>query len=326
MSRMLAIGFNGCRDGVSWLAIRRFRRLTLGLFGLVAIALLLLALVPARAHAQSGTYWLPQSGNFSDNSNWSAGSPYFYQNAYIDNGGTAIADQTGADAHSLYLGDSNGSGTITQSAGTASIFLLGLGFGGNGTYNLNGGVLSVAEVENGSGAAFNFGGGVFQCNYSPYDNISTNMPVTLTGGSATVDVENWASVNFSGNFSGSGSLTKIGSGILGLYGSVNYNGNIQVDTGWFNLAGSGQVTSTSQYVGDSGMATFTQSSATNTASQLALGYGASDSGTYNLTGGICVASTVNVGLAGTGVFTQSSGSAQFTSLLRRYLFDGQWHL
>ena len=203
---------------------------------LACMILLLAVLVPERAHAQSGTYWLPQSGNFSDNSNWSAGSPYFYQNAYIDNGGTAIADQTGADAHSLYLGDSNGSGTITQSAGTASIFLLGLGFGGNGTYNLNGGVLSVAEVENGSGAAFNFGGGVFQCNYSPYDNISANMPVNLTGGSATVDVENYASVNFSGNFSGSGSLTKIGSGILDLSGSVNYTGNVQINSGWLNLS------------------------------------------------------------------------------------------
>ena len=336
MSGILSVRFNGRKGDFSRLVVGRFRGLAIRLFSLAAIMFLLPALMPVRAKAQSYDYWLPQSGDFSVSSNWSGGLPFQY--ACIDNGGTAIVNQTGAYVDGLFLGDSNGSGTvqltganvyfspayvgwngtgtITQSAGAASIPFLDLSAnnGVQGTYNLNGGTLSVNELENGSGAAFNFGGGVFQCTDPyPWNNISTNMPVNLTGGSATVDT-GISGVVFSENVSGSGSLTKIGSGFLDLSGSVNYNGNLQVSSGTLNLTATGQITSSNQYVGDNGTAAFSQFSATNSASQLTLGYGASDSGTYTLTGGVCVAGTANVGLAGTGVFTQSNGSAQFTSL------------
>ena len=310
MSGFLAINFNCYRGKVARLAVRRFRGLAKRLFGLAVVMSVLLVLLPTQADAQ--TYWLPQSGDWSNSLNWSVGLPEPGWNAYIDNGGTATINQTGGMAGTLYLGDSNGSGTVqitganlqvgtanvglngvgafTQSAGTNSTFLLNMG--AQGTYNLNGGMLSVYEINNSSGPTFNFGGGVFQCNAdgNPYVNVSTSMPVNMTGGSATVDTE-VGTVNFTGNFSGSGSLTKIGSGLLGLDGSVNYNGNLQVSSGTLDLTASGQITSTNQYVGDNGTATFSQFSATNSASQLTLGYGASDSGTYTLTGGGVLNST-----------------------------------
>ena len=75
----------------------------------------------------------------------------------------------------------------------------------------------------------------------------------------------------------------------------------------------------SQYVGYSGTGTFVQSGGNNTTYQLMLGFDSGSAGLYNLTGGQFVQEMAGpnyaeyIGYSGTGTFTQSGGSHQFTT-------------
>jgi autotransporter-associated beta strand protein len=71
----------------------------------------------------------------------------------------------------------------------------------------------------------------------------------------------------------------------------------------------GSLSAAYQYVGKSGTGTFTQSGGTTTiGDNLYLGYGAGDSGTYNLSGGQLSTYYQNIGLSGTGSFVQTGGT------------------
>ena len=106
-------------------------------------------------------------------------------------------------------------GTVTQSGGTSASLgplTLGLYAGGSGTYNLDGGLLIAPSLTGGSGAAvFNFSGGRLQASSTFF----TTLPMTLgtSGGGATIDTAGFT-ITLSGSLSGSGSLTKVGSGTL----------------------------------------------------------------------------------------------------------------
>ena len=93
-----------------------------------------------------------------------------------------------------------GTGTFTQSAGTANVGLIYLGdcSTGKGTYNLNGGTLATAGISSGAGTAtFNFGGGTLQAT-GPF---TATLPMTLTGtgGSANVNTS-YGDMTLSGCF------------------------------------------------------------------------------------------------------------------------------
>ena len=111
---------------------------------------------------------------------------------------------------SLTVGYS-GAGTVTQTGGTVSVgehLYLGYSATGNGTYNLNGGVLAFSGLSGGSGsAAFNFGGGTLRAGAA----FSSSLPMTLTGtgGNATVNTQSYA-VTLSGIPLRHGGLTKLG--------------------------------------------------------------------------------------------------------------------
>ena len=110
---------------------------------------------------------------------------------------------------------------------------LGNQTGSSGTYNLNGGVLAIAGLSQGGGAAaFNFGGGTLEAT-GPF---STGLPMTLTGsgGNATVDANGYA-VTFSGNLSGPGGLVETGSGELMLSGTDTYSGGTTVSGGTLDI-------------------------------------------------------------------------------------------
>ena len=130
-----------------------------------------------------------------------------------------------------YLGYS-GTGSFTQSGGTNAVsgsLCLAYTSGSSGTYNLNGGVLSIAALSQGNGAAaFNFGGGTLQA----AGQFSTTVAMTLTGsgGNATVNTSGYA-VTFSGNLSGPAGLVKTGNNALTLSGADTYGGGTVVNQG-----------------------------------------------------------------------------------------------
>ncbi len=129
-----------------------------------------------------------------------------------------------------------GTAVFTQAGGlnTTQYATLGGYTGSSGTYNLNGGTLSVRSVSGGPGAAaFNFNGGVLQF-VSIYTETSS-MPMTLgSGGAATFDTAG-ATVTFSGALSGPGSLAKVDSGTLILAAPNTYSGNTLISGGTLAL-------------------------------------------------------------------------------------------
>jgi fibronectin-binding autotransporter adhesin len=147
----------------------------------------------------------------------------------------------------LYVGYV-GTGSVTQTGGSNSVagtLCLGYDTTGNGTYNLNGGTLTLRSLAQGSGmAVFNFGGGTLQA--SGDFSCSLSMILTGIGGSASIDTAGHA-VALSGDLSGTGGLRKLGSGTLSLTGNDNIGGDIQVLGG--TLAIGGTVSNAGGYIG-----------------------------------------------------------------------------
>jgi autotransporter-associated beta strand protein len=202
-------------------------------------------------------YYLGSNGTY----NLTAGS---LSAAYDDVGwgGTGTFTQSGGTntiSGTIYVGDMNsgtyslsssgllsaatevvgrfGLGTFTQSGGTntAGILTIAQTSGITGTYNLNGGLLSLAALSSGSGTAvFNFGGGTLQAS-GP---LSTTMPMTLTGsgGNASVDTAGYT-VTFAGSLSGPGGLTMTNSGMLILTASNTYTGDTTINGGVLAING-----------------------------------------------------------------------------------------
>ncbi len=174
----------------------------------------------------SGTGTFTQSGGTNNADN---GQVLGYNGGA--NGTYTLSGSGRMSVYVLYVGYS-GSGTFTQSGGTnvADLFRLAYNRGSIGTYNLNGGLLSVQELATPSGAAaFNFNGGTLAAGAA----FSTTLPITL-GGGATIDSAS-VSMTLAGSLSGPGSLTKIDSGTLLLSATNTYTGNTLVQGGTLQL-------------------------------------------------------------------------------------------
>jgi fibronectin-binding autotransporter adhesin len=112
---------------------------------------------------------------------------------------------------------------------------------------------------------------------------------------------------------GSGSLTKIGSGLLILANLDSYTGTTTIDGGTLQLGNGGSLSATSKiYVGYAGTGTFLQTGGTSgNKSSLYLGYNTGSSGTYSFNGsGLLSASGAGetIGYSGTGTFLQTGGT------------------
>jgi autotransporter-associated beta strand protein len=143
----------------------------------------------------------------------------------------------------LEIGAGSPSGAVfTQWGGTNSVagsleFWTG-GHNGNdnATYNLNGGVLSLASGPSAAGEygelwgayTFNFGGGTI-ASTAPWSS-SLNMNMSGIGGPGIVDTTG-GNITLSGNLSGSGGLLKAGIGSLLLSGVNSYTGMTTVKNG-----------------------------------------------------------------------------------------------
>ena len=115
-----------------------------------------------------------------------------------------------------------------------------------------------------------------------------------------------------GTFAQSGGTNTLANGYSNGSLYIGYN---TADKGTYNLSGTGvlsgpQYYSMTEFVGYSGMGTFTQSGGTNGThngtTNLNLGYNAGATGVYNLSGaGQLIANSQYVGYNGTGLFTQT---------------------
>jgi T5SS/PEP-CTERM-associated repeat protein/autotransporter-associated beta strand protein len=145
------------------------------------------------------------------------------------------AGSTWNNGHDLDVGDL-GMGTVTQTGGTVSVagtLSLGNNFRGNGTYNLEGGVLALSRLRKGGGTAtFNFGGGTLWANAA----LSSAVPMTLTGtgGNANVYTAGYP-VTLSGELSGPGGLNKLGTNTLTLAAANTYTGDTAISAGTLTL-------------------------------------------------------------------------------------------
>ncbi|NOX97058.1 MAG: PEP-CTERM sorting domain-containing protein [Nitrospirae bacterium] len=164
---------------------------------------------------------------------------------------------------------------------------------GNGTYNLNAGILSAKNEYLGGSS----GTGTF----------------TQTGGTNTVANDLYLS---HGSLSGgSGIYTQ--SGGTNTVGNKLYLGSFTSDSsGSYNLSG-GSLSSGYETIGLVGTATFTQSGGINAVSgSLYVGSSSAGGGTYNLSFGSLSTNYEAIGLySRTGVFTQSGGTHTVTSKL-----------
>ena len=126
----------------------------------------------------------------------------------------------------------SGSGTFTQTGGVHTVGTLYLAeeFGSAGTYNLNGGLLSLSSLYQGSGAAaFNFSGGTVQA-AAPSTTIDVPIALTTAGSNAVFDT-NGNALTMNGPVSGPGGLLVAGSGTLTLAVSNSFAGTTLVCNG-----------------------------------------------------------------------------------------------
>jgi autotransporter-associated beta strand protein len=144
------------------------------------------------------------------------------------------------NASFLAYGALGGAGIVTQSAGIVACDLEFLSTGD--VYNLNGGALQVSGInmspdfpEVPANCVLNFSGGTLNAagNLSPSSGLSYTI---AAGKTATIDT-NGNSVALAGAISGSGALTKIGTGTLTLSGSNSYSGGTTISAGTLALSG-----------------------------------------------------------------------------------------
>ncbi len=192
----------------------------------------------------SGTYNLSGSGLLSTD------SEAIYFGSFTQSGGTqavseglyvGVYDRGTNRTYSLiggslsapteYIGYS-GSGSFTQSGGTnsAGSLILAQSAGSTGTYNLNGGLLSLSGLIQGSGsAAFYFSGGTLRAGAS----FSSSQPIQLVSLPLQTRMFDTSgnTMTLSGSLFGTGSLTKIGAGTLILSGTNTYAGGTTLAAG-----------------------------------------------------------------------------------------------
>jgi len=167
---------------------------------------------------------------------------------YIGSGsgsmGTVKVDGVGSSwtVNELYVGIAgNATLNIQNRGGVYSDYLvIGSTSSGNGTLNLNtGGVLQTSFISHGAGtAAINFNGGILRASKSQSDFLQgfTANSVTINSNGAYIDTQNYAvGITTRDIFSGSGALTKQGSGTLTIAGGNSWGGNTTVSAGTLTL-------------------------------------------------------------------------------------------
>jgi hypothetical protein len=233
----------------------------------------------------SGTYTLGGTGSLSVNACEYVG--FSGAGAFIQNGGSNVVSQD------LSIGHNPGAvGTYTLSAGTLSVAnsVEYLGFLGSGTFNQSGGSNAVFGMILGLGAS-----GVGTYNLSNAASLNVAGEIIGSGGS--------------GVFNQTGGSHAIGQGAFNLYLGYSFGA-----TGTYNLSGGSLTLTNSEYIGNSGAGTFTQTGGTHNINDpgtngLFIGFANGGSGTYTLSAGaLTIAGSEHLGFDGAGSLIQSGGS------------------
>ncbi|CAM2805586.1 beta strand repeat-containing protein [Rariglobus hedericola] len=203
------------------------------------------------------------------------------------NGNVALVVGGLSDDVAAYSG---GQGTVNQNDGEMYFQNGILKFGrGQGTYNLNGGVLSIGgtngiSATNNGVYAFNFGGGTLRVTGSALD---TAINATLVTGKTSVIDTNGIGATWRGNFTGSGTLNKMGEGVLTLRGNNVFGGEVYVVGG-----------------------AIAQTAGVSSIKYFGVGSGPAADGAYDLSAGtLNISQALQVGdWSGKGVFNQTGGT------------------
>ncbi|KAB2715445.1 autotransporter-associated beta strand repeat-containing protein, partial [Brucella intermedia] len=144
-------------------------------------------------------------------------------------GGDLVVANQGA---TVLDGNISGTGSVTQD-GTGKLTLSGNNSYGD-TY-LNAGVISVGQEENLGSGALNFDGGTLQVTGTHFK--GTNKAINWGAGGGTFDIVDAGNeFALSNVFTGAGSLTKLGEGMLVLSGdSSGFEGDTHVNAGGLRL-------------------------------------------------------------------------------------------
>ena len=138
-----------------------------------------------------------------------------------------------------YGGTITGTGNLTK-VGTGTLTLAGVNTY-TGITTINAGVLSISQDANlgtapasGGGGPLTFNGGTLQATAS--FTLNANRGVTLNGGGGTFDVTAANFLTYDGVITGTGDLTKIGTGTLALGGVNTYTGSTTVNAGFLQAS------------------------------------------------------------------------------------------
>lgn len=142
-------------------------------------------------------------------------------------------------------------GSVTMPAGTSRAVTLGVNAGNMGTLNLNGGVLTAAQVVKGNASAFatnNFNGGTLKAANAAFAaTFLTGLDcVNIRNGGAVIDDGGFAITigqplqhsTISGDNATDGGLVKLGAGTLTLANANTYTGITTVSNGTLLITGS----------------------------------------------------------------------------------------
>jgi autotransporter-associated beta strand protein len=114
---------------------------------------------------------------------------------------------------------------------------------GTGTFHLDGGTVTTKKIEGGTGnATVNFNGGILKARESQGAFITNLDVANVQAGGITID-SNGFDLGISQTLSGTGGLTKIGSGVLEFSGTATYTGDTNVAAGTLRLANGTALTS-----------------------------------------------------------------------------------
>lgn len=300
-------------------------------------------ILPAATSADD-YYWNCATDDWHGSACWDpAVVPEADDNAHINNGGTAQIAATAACAD-LYLGEVGGeSGTLELNSGDLSLQGFRVGMGGTGTVTQVGGTFdfnATGRIGNdaGSTGTYNLSGtGSLQSSGAwlvvGYHGTGTfnQSGGTLSGPNRLYIGEDTDSL---GTYTLSGGILEIGAEHIGVYSGGSgtfthtagthtvysdlYIGDGGGSQGSYTLSGTGELTTTDEYVAKFGEGSFTQTGGTHTINEdLFIGSQAGSSGSFTLSGtGQLDVFDENVGRYGVGIFTQSGGTHTVTDDLR----------
>lgn len=118
--------------------------------------------------------------------------------------------------------------------GTSTWTLTGTSASPSTAWNLAGGTLAIANGASLGSGTLTFSGGTLDVSSS----TSLRQSLVASGGAATIQVDNDATLTLSGVISGAGSVVQRGNGTLSLTGSNTYSGGTDVQSGTLSVASS----------------------------------------------------------------------------------------